>query len=985
MLFNHPLSMAKTIENLSHLSTKLSAAAKSNAGTSDKLELDAASKEVRSLIEEVKEQQSFETDLSEPLTTLNMKVDSIVKDPNMENGKWELMTNKIKDLRSSMAEVKSQLHWRKVPMGKVIESLSFMYARLIDAAKPDKASKLSSPDTAAGDPKSKDAAGDPKSKDETSESFELDKACNELKYLIDEFKKLQVYETNLSDPLKTIQNNVDDILGDLNANADNVEWETIKRNLKVLRSNMTKVKAQLPLLHQTSSSTEARRLLTTTSREEASKLPSPYQADGILQKGPFFKEFQDRYQNLYTREKLCLLCFAIFPENAEVSERLLRFWWEGERLRPESESDKKTVNEILEEFVERGFIEPVYKRSGSKGSCYKMHPIVRCLIVRHAKEANFFYYDCKGYPNMEFFKSKKICLVKSEGPSWWSKDVLAFTKAREQAQEQAQAQPQAQAQAQAQPQAQEQPQAQQGKDKKQAEDETKTKTKNKQKQKLEEQERKEKDKKRKEDEKQERKEKDKKRKEDEKQERKEKDKRKEDKNQERKEMEKKINEDENQERKAMDKKRKEDEKQERKEKEKKRIEDEKKRGKLETKRINYLENLQTLFNVSKQFPELPEELFPKMKNIDVLYLGRWERTAERHMEVEDVNFLRGLKNMNKLRFFSLQGISGIKTLPVSIGMLQNLRILDLKACHNLEELPKEVGLLKMLSYLDLSECYLLDRIPTDLSKLSKLKVLKGFVISSNSPCHLTHLTTLSELEKLSISIHDDKFSIKEEESIKHFSEFKSLTKLKIAWGAGGTKKSHDKAKHPEDKKKTSEVSKLVPTAKVLEKYLKLPFLGSSKSVPEKGNVAVAPTTAKAGQDKNGDNAKKKKSGAVLQSNVRANNKDQGGRSPKPELKLEKLDIRCYPDKEPPKWLVPKTLTHLRRLYFRGGEVSHIPVANKDEKWNVETLRLKYLINIKMDWKQIQKQFPDLKLLEKVNCPQITFCPCDASGAWEKQA
>ncbi|KAG8495807.1 hypothetical protein CXB51_007698 [Gossypium anomalum] len=910
--------MAKTIESLSHLSTRLSEAAKSNAGKSDKLELDAACKELSSLIVEVKEQQSFEIDLSEPLTTLHMKVDSIVKDPNMENGKWELMTNKIKDLRSSMTEVKSQLHLRKVPMGKVIERLSFMYARLIDAAKPDEAS----------------TDGDPKSKDKTSESFELNKACNELKYLIDEFKKLQVYETNLSEPLKTIQNNVDDILGDLNANADNVEWETIKRNLKVLRSNMTKVKAQLPLLHQTYSSTEARRLLTTTSREEASKLPSPYQADGIFQKGFFLKEFQDRYKTLDTREKLCLLCFAIFPENAEVSERLLRFWWEGERLRPTSESDTKTVNEILEEFVERGFIEPVYKRSGSKGSCYKMHPIVRCLIVRLAKEANFFYYDSKGYPNMEFFKSKKICLVKSEGPSWWSKDVLAFTKAREQAQAQAQAQPQAQAQAQAQPQAQPQaqvqPQAQQGKDRQEKEDE--------------------------------------------KQERKEKDQRK---------------EEEKQERKEMDKKRKEDKKQERKEKEKKRIEDEKKRGKLETKRINYLENLQTLFNVSKQFPELPEELFPKMKNIDVLYLGRWERTAERHMEVEDVNFLRGLKNMNKLRFFSLQGISGIKTLPISIGMLQNLRILDLKACHNLEELPKEVGLLKMLSYLDLSECYLLDRIPTDLSKLSKLKVLKGFVISSNSPCDLNHLTTLSELEKLSISIHDDKFSIKEEESINHFSKFKSLTKLKIAWGAGGTKKSHDKAKQPEDKNKTSEGSKLGPTAKVLEKYLKLPFLGSSKSVPEKGNVAVAPTTAKAGQDKNGDNAKKKNSGAVLQSNVHANNKDQGGRSPKPvlqsELKLEKLDIRCYPDKEPPKWLVPKTLTHLQRLYFRGGEVSHIPVANRDEKWNVETLRLKYLINIKMDWKQIQKQFPELKLLEKVNCPQIMFCPCDASGAWEKRA
>ncbi|MBA0609752.1 hypothetical protein Godav_021763 [Gossypium davidsonii] len=763
----------------------------------------------------------------------------------------------------------------QVPMGKVIVSLNRRYEDLKAVAR--KAPKLSSPATGAGDPMPKD------------ETSDLDKACNELKYLIDEFKKLQVYETNLSDPLVTIEKNVDDILGDLNANPDNVEWETTKDNLKVLRSNMTKVKAQLPLLHQTSSSTEARRLLATTSREEASKLPSPYQADGIFEKGSFFKEFQHRYETLGIREKLCLLCFAIFPENAEVSERLLRFWWEGERLRLTSESDTKTVNEILDEFVEPGFIEPVYKRSGSKGSCYKMHPIVRCLIVRLAKQANFFYYDSKGYPNMEFFKSKKICLVKSEGPSWWSKDVLAFKKARKQ--------------------------AQQGNDKKQAEADTMTKEKQKQ-----------------------------------------------------------------AEADTMTKE---------KQKQKQKLE-EQQRKQMETKRINYLENLQTLFNVSKQFPELPEELFPKMKNIKVLYLGRWERTAERHMEVEDVGFLKGLKNMNKLRFFSLHGISGIKKLPDSIGMLQNLRILDLKACHTLEELPKEVGLLKMLSYLDLSECYLLDWIPTDLSKLSKLKVLKGFVISSNSPCTLTHLTTLSELEKLSISIHNDKFSIKEEESIKYFSEFNSLTKLKIAWGAGGTKKSLDKAKHPEDKNKTSEASKLGPTAKVLEKYLKLPFLGSSKSVPEKGNVAVAATTAKAGQNKNGDNAKKQKSGAVVQSNVHANNKDQGGRSPKPvlpsELKLEKLDIRCYPDKEPPKWLVPETLTRLKRLYFRGGEVSHIPVANRDEKWNVEILRLKYLINIKMDWKQVQKQFPELKLLEKVNCPQITFCPCDGSGVWEvKQA
>ncbi|MFQ6625178.1 hypothetical protein Gotur_004504, partial [Gossypium turneri] len=509
--------MAKTTESLSHLSTSSEASnrnaangdLKFNAGASDKLKLDEACKVplgkvikslndlyanlrqasklsppttaagdpkpkdetsdfkylieefdktyngLKYLIDEFEKLQKYETDLSGSLETIEKNVEDILGDlnANKDNVEWETTKKNLKVLRSNMTKVKAQLPLLN-HMGKVIVSLNYSYENL-----KAKAPKLSSPATAAGDPKSKD------------ETSDLDKACNELKYLIDEFKKLQAFETKLSDPLDTIEKNVDDVLDDLNANQDNVEWETTKDNIKVLRSNITKVKAQLPLLHQTSSSTEARRLLATTSREEASKLPSPYQADGIFEKGSFLKEFQDRYETLGDSEKSCLQCFAIFPENAEVSERLLRFWWEGEgdNLRPTSESATKKVNEILDEFVNRGFIEPVYKRSGSRGSCYKMHPIVRCLIVRLAKQANFFYYDSKGYPSMEFFKSSRICLVKSEGPSWWSKDVLAFRKEREEAQQRKARE-----------------QAQQRKDKKQAEADTMTKEEKKQKQKLEE-------------------------------------------------------------------------------------------------------------------------------------------------------------------------------------------------------------------------------------------------------------------------------------------------------------------------------------------------------------------------------------------------------------------------------------------------------------------------------------------------------------------
>lgn len=81
---------------------------------------------------------------------------------------------------------------------------------LIEAAKrnSDKASKLSPPAT---------AARDPKSKDDTSESFEIDKACSDIKYLIGVFKQLLMYGTYLSDPLITIQKNVDNIVENINS------------------------------------------------------------------------------------------------------------------------------------------------------------------------------------------------------------------------------------------------------------------------------------------------------------------------------------------------------------------------------------------------------------------------------------------------------------------------------------------------------------------------------------------------------------------------------------------------------------------------------------------------------------------------------------------------------------------------------------------------------------------------------------------------
>ncbi|KAE8692262.1 hypothetical protein F3Y22_tig00110847pilonHSYRG00124 [Hibiscus syriacus] len=724
----------------------------------------------------------------------------------------------------------------------------------------------------------------------------FDKACNELKYLLGEFKKLGKFETNLSEPIKTLEDNVNDILSDLEKKDAQLK-KLIENNLNVLRSNITKLKVQIPLQHQASSSISKDRYAQTMSAgRDVSVLPDPFEADGIFDSEAFLKEFERHYGGLDLRRQLCLLSFAIFPENAVVRKRLLGFWWEGEWLLSSTKTeavtdkDKKVlINKILGEFVEKGFIEPDTKSSKSQTTSYKMHPIIRCLIIRFAHQANFFYFNSKGYPNKAFFKSDKICLVKTEGPSWWSKNVPLPKKFDPTEKTNQQGKISAE-------------------EKKMEGEEKKMEGEEERKEEAVENQKKE------------------------------------------EATEKKRRKEKGAEKRRKD----EDEARKRKEEEKKKMEAEKEAVRLsrEKRRGAYLEKVQTLFNVSKQFPDLPDELFSKMKNIGVLYLGRWERTAERHMEVENTDFLQGLKNMKKLRFFSLQGISGIDELPESLGNLYNLRILDLRACHNLVKLPKEIGSLKMLTFMDLSECYLLEDIPRDLSKLSNLLVLKGFVISKNSSCRLRDLTKLKNLKKLTININDDDFKIDSQDTESIFFSFEKLEKLKIAWGAGGegSKSTNEKNGNSKqsDKGKKSEAPKST-FGKAFRKLKIGPLVrvrggeGSSKSFPEKKGVAT---------------------------------------TPKQNMELRKLDLQCYPDKELPPWLVPHRLTLLERLYIKGGKLSSLgPI---DRQCKVKTLRLKYLINIKINWKEIQTQFPGLEYLEKVKCPQIALCPCDATGVWVKK-
>ncbi|XP_020871515.1 axoneme-associated protein mst101(2)-like [Arabidopsis lyrata subsp. lyrata] len=239
--------------------------------------------------------------------------------------------------------------------------------------------------------------------------------------------------------------------------------------------------------------------------------------------------------------------------------------------------------------------------------------------------------------------------------------------------------------------------------------------------------------------------------------------------------------------------------------------------------------LQTVFNSSERFPDFTFKWFPLMDSLRVLYLGRWEQTAKRHIEVESTEFLKNMKSLKNLRLASFQGISRIERLENSICKLPELVILDLKACYNLEVLPSDIGLFEKLIYLDVSECYMLDSMPKGIAKLSKLQVLKGFVISESDHednCAVKHL---KNLRKLSITVN--KYSYKVESLMMSLTGLQKLVSLKIAWGA------REEPNKAVESRETTNEEKENQGGPATEKKLKDPMERDDDQVQKKGQTS----------------------------------------------------------------------------------------------------------------------------------------------------
>ncbi|GLT37840.1 hypothetical protein SLA2020_121270 [Shorea laevis] len=384
-------------------------------------------------------------------------------------------------------------------------------------------------------------------------------------------------------------------------------------------------------------------------------------------------------------------------------------------------------------------------------------------------------------------------------------------------------------------------------------------------------------------------------------------------------------------------------------------------------------NLETLFNVDQSLIDLQSFWLSKAKSLRVLQLGSWKGSSDNHIEgtgssdsdnhieVASTEFLKSFVNLKSLRYLGLNMVYGIQKLPPSVSSLGNLRILDLKACHKLTKIPAEISKLTSLTHLDMSGCYLIESMPKELGHLKELRVLKGFVVGNpkrEDACKIVHLTNLKNLRKL--SVYCSMADVEEATELEGLSEFEELRSLTIAWMEIPSPSKFSKGKSHRGNFFTRLVSRYHEIGAKEKRGYPLNTgirRANADPVPEKSDQIIL---------------EKAKSSIPVTETLSPDDKSFLPR------RLEKLDLRCYPNSSLPTWINPDQLGKLEKLYIRGGHLCYLKKFK-----TVKTLRLRYLTKLKMDWKKLNDLFPDLQFLEKIGCHSLIFFPCNEYGEWKR--
>ena len=245
---------------------------------------------------------------------------------------------------------------------------------------------------------------------------QFDKLQRDLNQIKENFSKLKNFENAAGEPIKNLECCLDDISKIVVDTSNNAfPNKQVQAKLSALKKDALKLKLNIPSLPP-KMSTKSRP--TNGSNSVVNEFLSLHMKNHKLVCSSFFTEFKEVFENLDMRLKLCLLSFAVLPEDAVVKRRLLINWWVGEGLvDPLSTGEKRAedvADEILKELELKDFIEPVKERHKQVANRFKMQRLVRCVVIMLAQEAGLFACQFNGMPTVSSSLCNRACLVKDE-------------------------------------------------------------------------------------------------------------------------------------------------------------------------------------------------------------------------------------------------------------------------------------------------------------------------------------------------------------------------------------------------------------------------------------------------------------------------------------------------------------------------------------------------------------------------------------------
>ncbi|KAF5725448.1 putative Leucine-rich repeat family protein [Tripterygium wilfordii] len=789
-----------------------------------------------------------------------------------------------------------------------------------------------------------------------SDSQLLEKVCNDLNYMKYAYENLKEYEKEVSKPILTLKRNLDSIL-----ESKEIDHKKINRILK----DIGNLNSQIPPARKvTSSRVGAHQYLQSSDRSGTRRVPNLH-FDEAFRSSPSYEELERLFETLTIEEKLCLLCFAVFPENALVKRRFLMYWWVGERLLDHPVEQR--ADEVLQVLMRKGFIEPVNKKRELIINSFRMQPLVRSAVIMLAKKNMFFDYDPNGNPTADSSTCDKACWVKlADGTSgnplvngessrniWGSGSIKnpevlqtlfnvnepypdipseLFSKMKELSV------------------------LCLGRWEKL--DVKKT-------------------------------------------------------------TEQHIEVESTEFLKGLINMR-----------------------NLRLLSLQGVSRLEKFPSSSSKFPRLVSSN-AKLSNLRILDLR-----ACQSLEVlpDWLQFLTNLTHLDISECVLLNRMPKALVSLLKLEVLKGFVISDEKkenAC-SLADLAKLKKLRKLSIYVykDFSIEQGFDALQ-NLEELKTLSIAWGAENTSkqSKPSTIQSVKNPANKEEKK---HKVSGAVKKRPEMKD-TEQPETGDGKKQKARSSEIHEHKKEQenvaaeqHPSDTEATNaetdvgkkqkgsgDVKKKVAILETKEGEGQVAKSPETRD-DEKGRQNIAPTEQNARNSKSTDEKAEQDGGAAKPKTINSETRDvkmqQGSRPPPPArlgsmtkrptlLKLEtmrrvvglagpkeseeptivlpktleKLDLRCYPLKPKPSWLMPEHLNKLNKLCIRGGSLASIGEVQESEqdKWKVKILHLKYLEEMKMTWTQLQELFPHLEYLEKFKCPKITLCPCDGQGVWLK--